>query len=154
MLVPQTCSVVTVSFEDAAVADFFDQQIDLGRRPEQFGRIWIHTHPGDSARPSSVDEGTFARVFGRSDWAVMAIVACGGQTYARLRFQAGPGGSMTLPMEVDFNSRFEGSAHDEWFEEYEACVQFEPVMSFPDMPEFLNFPELDDPLCSGQTDLL
>lgn len=153
VLVPQTCSVVTVSFDDTAVAEFFDRQIDLGRRPEQFGRIWIHTHPGDSARPSGVDEATFARVFGRSDWAVMAIVACGGQTYARLRFQAGSGGLMTLPMDVDFHSRFEGSAHEEWFQEYEACVQFESPLTFPDVPQFQDFPELEEPHCNGRREL-
>jgi hypothetical protein len=25
------------------VAEHFEQQVDLGRRPEQCGRIWIHT---------------------------------------------------------------------------------------------------------------
>ena len=123
MLVPQICSSVTVAFDDVAVADFFDQQIDLGRRPENCGRVWIHTHPGDSARPSGVDEETFARVFGRSDWAVMAIVACGGQTYARLRFQAGPGGSLTIPMEVDFQTPFAASDYAAWTQEYLACVK-------------------------------
>ena len=59
---------------------------------EQFGRIWVHTHPGNCPQPSSVDEETFARVFGRTDWAVMFILARGGQSYARLRFHVGPGG--------------------------------------------------------------
>ena len=53
VLVRQHCSVITVAFEDESVAEFFDRQIDRGLRPEQFGRIWIHTHPGDSAQPSS-----------------------------------------------------------------------------------------------------
>jgi hypothetical protein len=118
--------VITVAFDDAAVAEFFDQQIDRGLRPEQFGRIWIHTHPGDSARPSSVDEETFLRVFGRSDWAVMAIVACGGDTFARLQFPAGPGGSVNLPLAVDYRQPFTGSDHDTWTDEYLANVQPEP----------------------------
>ena len=125
ILVPQICSAVTVAFEDEAVADFFDQQIDLGRRPENCGRIWIHTHPGDSAQPSGVDEETFARVFGQCDWAVMAIVACGGQTSARLRFQAGPGGSLALPTDVDFQTSFAASDHEAWTEDYLTCVKAE-----------------------------
>ena len=125
-LVKQTCSSVTVAFEDDAVAEFFDLQIDAGRRPEQFGRIWIHTHPGDCANPSSVDEETFSRVFARSDWAVMAIVACGGQTYARLRFHVGPGGSLLLPLAVDYRQPFAASRHDEWTDEYLTCVHPEP----------------------------
>ena len=51
-LVEQVCTQVTVEFDDESVADFFDKQVDAGLKPEQFGRIWIHTHPGDSARPS------------------------------------------------------------------------------------------------------
>src|SRR5690242_2541495 len=43
-LVTQTCTYVTVEFDDAAVAAFFDEQVDLGRRPESFGRLWLHTH--------------------------------------------------------------------------------------------------------------
>ena len=62
--VRQKVGVVSVSFDDEAVADFFERQVDLGRKPEQFARIWLHTHPGDSPQPSMVDEETFDRVFG------------------------------------------------------------------------------------------
>ena len=86
-LVRQTCTSVSVAFDDRAVADMFDEQVDLGRRPEQFARIWIHTHPGSSAVPSALDEATFQDVFGRCDWAVMFILARGGATYARLQFR-------------------------------------------------------------------
>jgi hypothetical protein len=123
VLVRQTCTSVSVSFDDAAVADFFDQQIEAGRRPEQFGRIWIHTHPGDSAIPSSVDEETFERVFGRSDWSVMAILACGGQFYARLQFTAGPGGHQVLPFEIDYQTSFPAAEPAAWEQEYRGCVQ-------------------------------
>jgi proteasome lid subunit RPN8/RPN11 len=122
-LVQQTCSAVSVAFDDRAVAEFFDEQIDAGRRPEQFGRIWIHTHPGDSAQPSQVDEETFARVFGPCDWSVMFIVARGGQTYCRLRFNAGPGGAFEIPVRVDFATSFAGSNSEAWATEYKAAVQ-------------------------------
>ncbi len=134
VLVPQVCTVVTVAFDDVAVADYFDQQLELGRRLEQVGRIWIHTHPGDSAQPSSVDEETFARVFGRTDWAVMAIVACGGQSSARLRFQAGPGGALRLPIEVDFQIPFAATDHAAWTEEYDRCVQATEKILFAEDP--------------------
>jgi proteasome lid subunit RPN8/RPN11 len=80
VLVRQVCSEISVKFEDAAVADHFDKQVDLGRTPEQFARIWIHTHPGTSPVPSRTDEETFERCFGGSDWAVMFILVCGGWT--------------------------------------------------------------------------
>src|SRR5580698_5955450 len=41
-LVRQSCTVVSVAFDDSSVAEFFDEQVDVGRRPEQFGRIWCH----------------------------------------------------------------------------------------------------------------
>ena len=74
-LVKQTTTLVSVAFDDESVADLFDELVDEGLRPEQFARVWIHTHPGDSAHPSGVDEETFARCFGTTDWAVMFILA-------------------------------------------------------------------------------
>jgi proteasome lid subunit RPN8/RPN11 len=118
--VRQTCSVVSVEFDDAAVADFFDQQIERGRRPEQFARVWVHTHPGESAEPSATDEETFQRVFGRCNWSVMFILACGGQIYCRLRGNSdspevaretkGSRISLatTLAVQVDYQSMLEG----------------------------------------------
>src|SRR5947209_14095353 len=47
----------------------------LFRSLEQFARLFMHTHPGNSPQPSATDEETFARVFGRCDWAVMFILA-------------------------------------------------------------------------------
>ena len=50
-LVRQTCTGASVAFDDASVADFFDEQVDRGLRPERFDRIWVHTHPGNWADP-------------------------------------------------------------------------------------------------------
>ena len=126
-LVAQTCSVASVKFDDSEVADFFDRQVDMGRLPEEFGRIWIHTHPGDSPTPSSTDETTFARCFGRADWSVMFILACGGKTYARLQLSVGPGADVLLPVEVDFGCTFDGTDPESWQAEYEALVTEERV---------------------------
>jgi hypothetical protein len=117
-LVEQTCSWAHVAFDDESVADFFDAQVDLDRKPEQFARIWVHTHPGDCPQPSLTDEQTFERVFGRSDWAVMFILAQQGQTYARLRFNVGPGGAIQIPVQVDYSRQFSGSEMDAWEQEY------------------------------------
>jgi proteasome lid subunit RPN8/RPN11 len=121
--VGQVVSVASVSFDDQAVADFFDQQIDAGRRPERFARVWCHTHPGNSPTPSGTDEETFARVFGRCDWAVMFILAQGGKTYCRLRFNAGPGGQLLIPVRVDYSQPFGPADHAGWEREYQASVQ-------------------------------
>ena len=126
VLLRQSCTGVTVKFDDTAVADFFDLQVDEGLRPEQFARVWVHTHPGDCPRPSRTDEETFARVFGSSDWAVMFILAQDGQTYARLQFNIGPGGSLLIPVEIDYSQPFAGSDEAAWAEEYLANVVVEP----------------------------
>jgi hypothetical protein len=120
--VRQRCTPMSVALDDAAVAALFDEQVDLGRRPDQFGRIWIHTHPGQSAEPSEVDEQTFARVFRRTDWALMFILARNGTTHARLRFNVGPGGEATARVEVDFSYPFAASDEAAWEAEYHHAV--------------------------------
>ncbi len=117
-LVQQTCTYTTVAFEDGAVADFFDEQVDAGRSPEQFARVWIHTHPGSCPQPSLTDENTFARVFGQANWAVMFILACGGQTYTRLRFNGDPAAEMLLETAIDYRHEFGGSDFESWEQEY------------------------------------
>jgi len=122
-LVRQVCSPLSVAFDDLAVADYFDAQVDAGRHMDQCGRVWIHTHPGNSPLPSMTDEETFARVFGRCDWAVMFILARGGQTYARLQWNTGPGGACLIPVAVDYSQPFAGSDHAAWGAEYDRCVE-------------------------------
>jgi proteasome lid subunit RPN8/RPN11 len=102
--VRQHASTVTVELEDEAVADHFDRCVDQGLQPNRFARVWLHTHPDWSPDPSSVDEETFARVFGGCDWAIMFIIGRTGRTYARLQFFAGPGGQILLPVAVDWEA--------------------------------------------------
>ena len=141
VMVRQQCTAVTVAFDDDAVADFFDDQVNLGREPEQFGRIWIHTHPGESARPSGTDEATFRRCFGRADWAVMFILAEGGETYARFRCNVGPGVNRRLDVSVDYELDFAASCQDCWLEQYHDLVTVQHP--FFRRPQFENKSPLD-----------
>jgi proteasome lid subunit RPN8/RPN11 len=134
-LIEQTCSAISVAFDDTAVAEFFDQQVDQGLHPSRFARIWIHTHPGDSPIPSTTDEETFARVFGPCDWAVMFILARGGQTYCRLQYHSGPPIAVELDMEVDYGQPFAASDQAAWLAEHQAKV-FELVWE-PKLPTAL-----------------
>ena len=121
--VRQDVTCVSVKFDDEAVSKFFDEQVDLGRKPEQFARLWLHTHPGESPEPSSTDEQTFKRVFGACQWAVMFVLAQDGSTYARLRFNVGPGGQVLIPVEVDYSQDFGPSDHKRWDVEYEVDLR-------------------------------
>jgi hypothetical protein len=134
VLIRQVCTAATVEFDDAAVADFFEDQVDQGRTPEQFARIWIHTHPGDSPEPSSTDEQTFARVFGRCGWAVMFILAKGGAVYCRLQVAAERGTSTSarigLSQQITVRVAYADLAHevpplpvDQWSQEYLRTVE-------------------------------
>ena len=128
-MVDQICTAVSVEFNDDAVADYFDEQVELGRKPEHFGRIWIHTHPGSCPQPSGTDEETFRRCFGSTDWAVMFILARHGASYGRLRFNTGPGTSARLRPMVDHSVSFPCSEHDAWQWEYESAVSvFDPLV--------------------------
>jgi proteasome lid subunit RPN8/RPN11 len=132
VLVKQKVTCVSVSFEDESVADFFEDQVEAGRQPEQFARIWLHTHPGDSPEPSGTDESTFARVFGSCDWSIMCIVAQDSSTFARLRFNAGPGGEVKIPVCVDYGCEFQQTDFDAWDQQYRANVVEDNTFSLTD----------------------
>jgi hypothetical protein len=100
--VPQEVTLASVRFRDDGVADYFDRCVDRGLLPEQFARTWLHSHPAQSVQPSLIDEETFGRVFGCSDWAIMFILGRTGRTFARLTANAGPGASINLRCTVDW----------------------------------------------------
>jgi len=127
ILVKQKVTVVSVMLDDMAVADYFDQQVELDRKPEQFARIWLHSHPGSSPNPSGTDEQTFRRVFGACDWSVMFILAQDGSTYARLHFKAGPGGDIKIPVHIDYNYDFQGTDIEQWAHQYKTLVTEETL---------------------------
>lgn len=124
ILIKQECTSVTVEFDDDDVADFMMDMVEDGLKPEQFMRIWIHTHPSMSATPSGTDEETFDRVFSKCDWAVMAIVSDTGSQYCRLQINGGPfPGAFDIPIEVDFSTyEFPASDTEAWKKEYDDNV--------------------------------
>lgn len=100
-LIPQIANPMWNRFSDEAISDYFEDQADLDRHPNQFARIWCHTHPGNSAHPSGMDEKTFEDSFGDCDWAVMFILARGGQCYARMNFNGVFRGQVEIPVTVE-----------------------------------------------------
>ena len=135
-LVRQSCTTVSVVFDDRAVADFFDEQIDKGLRPDRFARVWVHTHPGDCPLPSRIDEETFARVFEMPNWAVMCILAGNQKTYARVRYNVGPATAALLRVTVDYRRSFPASDMAAWQKEYVDNVSIESPINFLDHTEY------------------
>ncbi len=123
LTVKQEVTAVSVKFDDEAVANFFEDQVDLGRKPEQFARIWLHSHPGSSSDPSIIDEETFERVFGGCEWAVMFVLAQNDKTYAKLSFNVGPGGQVLIPVGIDYSQDFGPSNQELWDTEYTANIK-------------------------------
>ena len=128
VIVKQDVSGASVKFDDDDVADFFLDQVEAGRKPEQFGRIWIHTHPNwgghgsnlnrigyvgntdiqprvgftdtkNIPTPSGTDEKTFSSAFGQCDWALMFIYGGGSSGYARLSLKKPFQGQIILSVE-------------------------------------------------------
>lgn len=127
----QRCTSVTVKFDDYGLLqlyeDLHDQKIDNG----QFVPWWAHTHPGNSASPSGVDEETFQRVYGDMNVAMMFILARGGETYCRLRcnMAGGIGFDVDCPVTTDFSIDSLGwgdKEKAEWDKEYDNYVIKEP----------------------------
>jgi len=104
VLVPQECTSCTVDFDESGVGDFMLDCLDKGIPPALSTRIFIHTHPDMSPRPSGVDEHTFRTAFGKCDWAVMFIIARRHETFCRLKFNVGPGHVMEVPVSVDWGA--------------------------------------------------
>lgn len=122
-VIKQEVTCVSTRFDDIAVADFFEDQFDLGRQPWQYARVWIHTHPGMSPMPSRTDEETFARVFGDCDFSVMFILSSNGKFYARTRLVEALEFNFQVSMEVDYSYAFQASDHAGWRDEYNKNVR-------------------------------
>jgi hypothetical protein len=123
VLVKQTATQVGVVLDDASVADFFDDCIDEGLHPENFGRVWIHTHPSGIHHPSLTDEQTFAKCLGNCDWAVMFILSKDDVTYCGLQYNKRPAHRVELKNTyVDFSIPFYGSDIVSWKKEYDSNV--------------------------------
>jgi len=127
VIVKQTVGCASVSFDDEGVADFFDAQVALDRKPTEFARIWVHTHPGSGPQPSMTDYETFDRVFGVTDWAAMFILDQNGGTSCELRFNVGPKASMEIPVSINYTQPFPGTAFDAWEKEYAENVDTRKV---------------------------
>lgn len=107
-----------------------DMLLQNGYPPAQCSRIQIHTHPGNCPLPSQTDEDNFAKYFDQMDWGLMAILAHGGETYARIRQNAGPSVQVVLPVVVDWTDYLSipydkdelAAMFPEWEGEYNRCV--------------------------------
>lgn len=125
VLVPQESTSASVNFDDDGYEDYIESMSALGMSPDRFMRVWIHTHPGNSASPSGTDERSWNETFGTMSWAIMFILARGGDTYCRLGMHTEFATmKASLDHEIDWTMEYpENGAQEEWDAEYKRCVK-------------------------------
>lgn len=136
LTIKQQAAAASVEFDDDALNKYLDDMVKVGWHPSEVMRIWLHTHPGNSASPSSVDVNTFRDVFSGSDWSIMAILAKGGEFKAKFRYNITSGGIVgavfgsgkeaDLEVRPDLSPPFDGvtqEEYDAWENEYVANIQ-------------------------------
>jgi proteasome lid subunit RPN8/RPN11 len=114
-LIKQVSSTASIDFEDEGVVSYMEDMAELGYNFPQFMRVWVHTHPGNSASPSPTDNDTFLDLAKTLPFVVMLIIARGGDTHAELGyFTAGHFFSAEIPVEIDWRA----DSWKEWDDEY------------------------------------
>lgn len=128
-VIKQQNTIVSTSMDPIAIADFTDDCVDKGMKPQQFLRIWCHTHPDIRPTPSGADEKNFRESFGKCDWAVMFIVNWAGETYCRLKILTAFGFvTEEIPVRVDWKAIHQldwdlmAELEMGWNSDYEECV--------------------------------
>jgi proteasome lid subunit RPN8/RPN11 len=119
VLIKQVSSMASTDMDDESVANHMENMAELGYQPAECMRIWIHTHPANSATPSSTDEATFVKAFGNCNWSVMFIMAEGGVNTAHMMFNAGVKSVFKIPTCIDYNAEI----IKEWDEEIAMNVE-------------------------------
>lgn len=123
LLIPkQTVTVASVEVDGDALLDMAEAMDKQGYPPHRWSRVWCHTHPGDSAEPSGVDEVYFESL--DQEWSAMVILADGGESYCRFSWNPkhGAAGEAESYLEVDYTQPFAKSRHEKWLENYKAQV--------------------------------
>lgn len=172
----QECTAVETEFTEEGLIEHFHHCVDdLGMESaSQFQRVWLHTHPGNSATPSGQDWQTFnGHLFNSQDYSVMYIIARGGAMTCHVRVNAG---GISLVQEVqtyiDYDCLYPGVSDEvisQWEDEYANVTESTYTPSvyqwanggsqgaatrYYDLPDKRYGEILDDMLASLQTETL
>ncbi len=116
--------------DDEGVAKLFSLLSEEGLEHEQYGRVWIHSHPTFSVQPSGTDWSTLKRTFGRCPWVLMIIVSLDGgkfnsSVHLRVNSPMGCATRKLAKLEIDYARG--------WPKEVESWVEARKQL-FQDMP--------------------
>lgn len=128
----QSVTSVTVEFDDADLNRFQSEMMEQEIFPCMCQKIWVHTHPGNSASPSSTDEETFAKMMERvdvGDWMIMFILAKNGSFTCRLSVKT-KFGVMNRQL-LDKDVEFFVFSNKEWDDEFKKNIHKKVYSSGP-----------------------
>lgn len=130
----QVVNEASNKFDDDDLDDMMFALSEQGHNPINVSRVWIHTHPGNSAAPSSTDWNTFEATFSKYNWAIMFILAEGGETSCWYNSKGDPekrlpGFSGFIDVDVDWHLSFEGSDVNKWKAEIEEKVRRQVIVA-------------------------
>jgi hypothetical protein len=127
-MIKQTGTMATTEFDKEDNTRFVSEKVAEEIYPDRCQKIWIHTHPGNSCSPSSLDETTFAEMMDQideNDYVMMFIIAKNDSVYCRMGLKHKVG---VLKFEIPVS--YEELFYSEWDEEYDRCLQ-KPVYQQP-----------------------
>ncbi len=135
-----------VDFDEQSISDYIEEQFcDHDRQPYQCGRVWLHTHPMNSATPSAKDEETFEEAWPDADFAVMFILANDNSKSCRLKMKVkGPNEEtmgrmeMNIPVILDWHQPLVAFDAEAWLEELEdKCIDEAKLFQINDQESWL-----------------
>lgn len=103
VVLPQTSSSCEFDFSPDGMQNYLNEMVDAGISPNNCFRMYIHTHPGNSPQPSSVDNEQFDKLMQDYPWFGMIIFAKDLSTYARVKMTQGCGLEAELDLEIDWD---------------------------------------------------
>lgn len=134
VLPKQTVSVTSVDVDGDDLLDLTEAMDKLGYSADRWSRVWCHTHPGNSATPSSVDEAYFKEL--DQEWSAMVILAENDETYCRFSWcpKSGAVASAVVDIEIDYECDFPGTSRKEWLKECDKKVTRQVFKAQPFLP--------------------
>lgn len=102
IVVEQESSGATFDFTKEGIEDYLDEMTNLGYTPKECFRIYLHSHPGNSAEPSGPDWENFYKLMGSYPWFCMLIIAKDQSKYGYIKLTQGIGVECEIDWDVDW----------------------------------------------------
>ncbi len=123
----QEVSSATTDFKDGACLKYLTTYAKQGYAPYQLGRVWIHTHPGNSTEPSGKDRHTFKTLIGQSAIGCMVIFGQNHTAQAWLLLtnpeQLQGQFELKIPVEIDWHCSYAGFNYESYIKTLEDAIE-------------------------------